>query len=512
MVTRVFFNGYFWGGLCLSVIALYGFFSGAGILATLSGFVFIAFSSLLSLNKVFRRSPFAILFCFFTFLYLSIPAVFILVSGNDYIFGLGLESIPFTQSDYQKSLPYGFLYLSLFWFALWLGIISANRKRQKINQENFSSIKLMPVLLMGVIVLIVTWIDNQNFANVRLIGSEQVTSFIALIFLDHAYLILAGLLLFFKLNEKKRIVNSRKITMLMFVIFAGFTATQSIYGSKGAILVVFMLVVLFPFSFFREDPHAQVSIPSPKYLVVIVLLSVPLFYLALIQRMGITYGIEPNLINFLSGISQIDEGVVYETINEIFYRFSQGGIDRFFLVFQSFIINTFNQDTSMAFVNYLAKNTLNLLLPGTHLFPESYAPSSQLFSQVIQYNVVGGSIVGGDISRTELIMSLNTQPYTIFGVFTIIFGLAAPIYLFLFTFAFIFFYNKIDNIFIKITMVYFFSGMLSSYGIEAVIGNSAHLLESVLLMYFFIKVLSRFSVKLPVRVKWPVLSLHHLKN
>lgn len=40
-------------------------------------------------------------------------------------------------------------------------------------------------------------------------------------------------------------------------------------------------------------------------------------------------------------------------------------------------------------------------------------------------------------------------------------------------------------------------GSLSSYGIEAALGNSAHLFVSILLMYFLIKVFSQFRIISP---------------
>ncbi len=492
-VARVFFKGYFFGSLFLGLIALYGLASGAGILSTLSGFAYIVIASLLSLNKRFRRSPFSILFCFFTFLFLNIPAAFILVEGSDYIYGEGLTSISFAQSDYQQSLPLGFLYLSVFWFAMWLAIISARARRRNINQESFSSISPMHILLLGIIVLVVTWIDNQSITDVRLGGAEHINSLLAFIFFDHAYLVMAGLILFYKLNEPAHVVNSKRIAMLVSALLIGFTFIQFIAGSKAAILTTFILLVFFPFSIFREYPHAQVPFPSPKFLVVIVFLTLPLFYIALIQRISLGSAIAPDFGTLLAGISEIDASVVYDIANQIFYRFSQGGIDRFLLIFQSFVINSFDPATSREYVIYLAKNTLNLLLPGTP-FPESYVPSSQLFAQVLEKN-----LVGWDLDSSALLIQLNSQPYTIFGVFIIIFNFTAPAVLYLFTFVFIFVFNRMSHIFSKITMLYFFAGALSSYGIEIAIGNSAHLFVSILIMYFLLKLFSRFHTKLAVK-------------
>ncbi len=481
-VAQAFFNGYFFASLFLGFTALYGFVSGAGIFATLYGLLYIVIVALLSLNKTFRGSPFAIPFCFFTFLFLNIPAAFILMEGGNYIHGAGLSSTPFFQSDYRQALPWGFLYLSLCWVAVWFGIVSVNSKRRKINEESFSSIKLVPVLLTGAVVLVMTWIDNQSFAIAQMSGTEYSNTLPSLIFFDNAYLVLAGLLLAFKLNEQKEPVNSQKINLLIFLIFIGFVAVQFMAGSKAAIMTRFILLVLYPLAFFREDPHAQISFPSPKFLIIMAFISLPLFLIALIRR-------DPDVA--FAAMSEFNADVIYDLFSRIFYRFSHGGIDRFLLVFQSFIINTPDPGITIDFINYLAKNTLNLLLPGTP-FSDAYAPSSQLFPQVIQYN-----LGGGDIGRKELIMSLNAQPYTIFGVFIIIFGFTAPVFLYLFTFGFIFIYSKLNDIFLKIIMITFFAGALSSYGIETTIGDSAHMLVSVLLLYFLIKILSRFKLTLP---------------
>lgn len=491
VVARVFFRGYFFGSVFLSLVSLYGLISGAGVLSTLSGFMYLWVVSLLSLNNRFRKNNFSILLCVFTLLYLNIPAAFILFKGADYFFGDGLALLPFLQSDYQQSLSLGFLYLSVLWIAVWLGIISAGTKNSEINSTRFSSITLKPVLLLGVIVLVVTLIDNQTFQDVRLEGLGKVNSLLAFIFFDHAYLLLAGLVLFFKLNEPAYIVNSRKITRLAFTIFIAFTYIYSTGGGKAAILVALILLMILPFSAFREYPHAQVSSPSIRFIMLLIFLAPPLFYFAVIQRASLAFGTAPSLGTLLAGISEFDTSMVYDIINDILYRLSWGGIDRFLLIFQSFFINSFESDTAIKFINYLAKNTLNLLLPGTP-FPESYAPSSQLFPQVIHKD-----LVGGEIDTNTLIMSFNTQPYTIFGVFIIIFGFTAPFFLYIFTFVYVLMFNRIDNIFIKLTMLYFFLGALSSYGIEAVLGNSVHLFVSILLMYFLIKIFSQFRIISP---------------
>lgn len=497
VVTRVFFNGYFFGSVLLSFVSLYGFISDAGILSTLSGFMYLWVVSLLSLNNRFRKSNFSILLCVFTLLYLNIPTAFILFEGGDYVFGEGLASTPFAQSDYQQSLPFGFLYLTILWIAMWAGIISAGSNIKKIEKARFAPIGTKSILLLGLIVLAVTWIDNQAFADVRLGGAEKLTSFLAFAFFDHAYLVMSGLIIFFKLNEPNHFFHPRakKITSLLFILFITFTALNFLSGSKGAILVIFMLLVILPYCFIKTDSRAIVSFPSIKFLVMLIFLAPLLFYFALIQRISLGSGIAPDLSSLLAGLSEFDTSIVYDITKQIFYRLSWGGIDRFLLIVQSFSIDSLDSETTREFVNYISKNTLNLLLPGTP-FPEAYAPSSQLYPQVIHKN-----LVAGEIDTNALIFSFNTQPYTIFGVFVIIFGFASPVFIYVFSFAYIYIFNKIDSVFIKITMLYFFSGILSSYGIEVVLGNSVHLFVSILLMYLGLKTFSQLRIGLPGKVQ-----------
>lgn len=495
-VAQVFFNGYFFGSVFLSLVSLYGFVSGAGISSTLSGFMYLLVVSLLSLKSRFRKSNFSVPICIFTLLYLNIPTAFILFEGNDYIFGEGLISIPFAQSDYRQSLSFGFLYLTVFWVAVWLGIISVGTKIKNVDLAHFSPIETRSILLLGIIVFVVAWIDNQSYDDVRLEGAEKTISLLAFIFFDHAYLVMAGLVLFFKLNEPKHIKNPKKITTLIFTIFITFTFLAFVSGgSKAAILIIFILFLLLPFSAFREYPYAQVSFPSIKFIMVLMFLAPLLFYFALIQRISLSSGIAPDLSTFLTGLSEFDTNVGYDIIKQILYRLSWGGLDRFLLVVQSFSVNSFDPDTAGKFAIYLAKNTLNLLLPGTP-FLESYAPSSQLFLEVINKN-----LVGGEIDANTLIISLNTQPYTIFGIFIILLGFFAPVCMYIYVCSYVYVYNKINSAFIRISMLYFFMGTLSSYGIETNIGNSVHLVLSIFFMYFVLKILSQFRTGLPFTVR-----------
>ena len=476
--ARAFFAIYFFGTLFLAMISSYGVISGAGIAATFCGFFYFAVVSLLSLNRRFRRHPLAILVCFFTFVYLSVPAAFMLVEGSDYVFGEGIVSLPYAQSAYQHSLPWSFVYLASCWGATWLGIVCARGGiRYSAQSGPHSSIRAKHVLLLGIAALIVTWLENQEYADVRLEGAEKSASFWAFVLFDHAYLVFAGLVLFFRLNDRRDSAIGDRIRLTMALIFVSFVIVHFSAGSKAAILVIFLLFVFLPFCLFHSYGDTRVLFPAPRFLVLLIVLMPPLFYLALIQRINIGLGITPDWGTLWAGILDSEAGLLYDAVRQMFYRLAQGGIDRFMLIYQSFVVEGFDPVTAQAFGAYVAKNSFNLVLPGTP-FPEAFSPSSQLFHQAIQKD-----ITGLELDLTGLITSLNTQPYTLFGVFTIVSGVLAPLFLAVFVTGYASVVNWVREPFFKITLLYWFLAALSSYGIEAVNGNSAHLWLSVWLMY-----------------------------
>jgi hypothetical protein len=492
-ITRYFFNCYLWGGFFLFFLAFIGFFTGADILTIIGGCSFILATTLLSLNKKFRKSPFSIFFCFYTFLYFNIPSVFILFEGSSYVYGGSVNYVPFAQSVYKESLPSSFFYLLICWVAIWLAIISVKITQRQIKEKIFQSVSLKAILFLGIIVFIVSWNDIQNITAVRIEEAERLNSLITFIFFDYAYLIMAGLILFFKSNEINYIVNLRRINLLMSVIFVGFIVLFFEAGAKSAPLSIFTWFILFPIAFFRVYSHARLPFLNIKAIVIILLFTIPLYYFAVLKRANLSYGTAFDLSSYLAAAQMFEVNVIYEIFYQILYRFSQGGLDQFILIFQSFIIYAFDLETASKFVTYLGKNTLNLILPGTP-FPEAYLPSSQLFHEVIEKNLVGS---GGIVDIKTLLNSLNTQPYTIFGVFIIIFGMFAPVFLYLFSLAVIFVFGMFHNIWIKSTILYFFVGTITCYGFDVTVGNSAHFFVSSWIMYFILKISSRFLVDYP---------------
>lgn len=486
--SKVFFSGHLLGSLFLAYIALFGFVSGAGVLSTLSGLLFLGATSLLSVHRGFRRSPLSILFCIFTFLYLSLPTAFILNQGRDYFFGTGLAELPFKQEDYRQSLPWGLVYLTASWVGVWLAIISVKTRRWRLDQNSFSTISIRRVLLLGVAVFFVTALDRMEFSDVYLSGVDREESLLTLLLFFHAYLPLAGLILIFKLNEISSLAP-RKVSSAMAAILIGFSFLVTVGGSKAAILPVLIFLVVYPFSLFRAYPNALVAVPSMKLVSIVAILVLPIFFLVSVQR-NLENEVAPNLAAVLEALGRLDASIIYELPKTVFYRFSQTGADRLLLVFQSFVVDGYSLGMAQEFVVYLTKNALNLLLPGTP-FMEAYAPSSQLYPVVL----AKGAMLG-EMNLSTLMHSFNTQAYTIFGALTIVFGVAAPVALCLFACIFIFIFNRIQNLFVRMTMLYFFSEALACHGLEVVLANSAHVLVSAWFMYLLLRL--KISLRKPL--------------
>jgi len=487
---KIFLSCYVKTNILLILVSTYGFYSGAGFLATTSGIFYLTISLVLTLNKRFIDNPFSILFCFSSLIFFNIPATFILVEGGNYIFGDGLATVPYLFGDYAQNLWLGFLYLSILWASIWAGLVSIDYKKIEIRQLSLSKISNTRIIFLGFIVLIITWIDSQSIMEGYLEKAEKLFNISAFILFDQAYLLLAGIIIYFKINDLELVKNYRNIINSGSTIFLCFVMLSFLSGSKGAILIIFIFFILIPFSFSRHYSVGYVVGPSIITSVLLLIFSPIIFYLALLQRINLAGGIVPTLGTYLSGVSAIDMDVANTALKQMLYRLSWGGVDRFILLFQSFIFEDFNFSFVSHFLTYLGKNTLNLLLPGTP-FSEAYYPSSQFFSEVLSKN-----LISSDGDYIQLMTSLNTQAYTIFGIFIILFGIIAPIFLYIFTLFLVFVFNRINSVFIRVSILYFWMMSLSSYGIEVVIGNSAHVYLSIWLMYMLIGKHNKFNLTL----------------
>jgi len=418
----------------------------------------------------FSKCALSPLYLFYTVFFLLMPMSFHVYLGDRYVLGDGLGVV--IESD-PKNVIFGQLFLLLIWVAGALALSVAPlrymNKGERWEALKYRDISMLPLFVIGLIVIYFLYIDGLSYWDAKSNVKEKEELLGVFIFFDHAFLALFGIYSTMSLNYASA-ESVRRILIYIALVFVLFVVVGTLNGSKAAILGVFYLLFLFPFSIYRNRVDFRFVFFDKKSIVVLLVSSPILFYVVIMYRVTGEWGLFYNL-------SQIDISVINKTFDQIAYRLSWGGYDRYMILFDSFVMNEHNLYGITDYLPYVFKNFLNLVLPGTP-YIESYAPSSQLFTSVIQHHELDGNI-----DRGNLVAKLNTQPYTIFGVFVIIAGVFSPILLFVwFTFLALM-YRIFDNYMIKACMLYLFLGTLGSYGVEVVVANSIHLLLSMMIMY-----------------------------
>lgn len=457
------------------------------ILTAISAVFFILVVTLLSYNRQFKENPFSISLCFFTILFLEVPLVFIVASGSNYIIGQSVGPLPFSQIYYFDNLYLGIFYLLVCWVSIWLALSFSKPKHINSPFFLFEKINSLYLFGFGVFTAFVTMDAHDGFMSKKIFGEERSFSIISFLFSDQAYLLMAGAIFIYKGSKICRDYN--KINIYLSLIFILFIIVNFYAGSKAAPLVVIIVFLLCPLGLSIDYKFKKVFFIKPRYIFIIAILSPFLYMMADAVRLSHASVVAPNIGLLIEELFDYNLNNIFDLLNRISYRLAWGGLDQFLLIFHSFILNSYDISTSLNLINYCAKNFINLIFPGTP-FIDAYAPSSQLF-----YFVIARADLISDYDGMSLVKSLNTQPYTLFGFLTILFGIFAPLFLFIFIGIFNKIYTWFDNIFIKITMQYFFINSLSLFGAEIVAANCINLLISIFFLYNFMRLFSNFSTR-----------------
>ena len=121
------------------------------------------------------------------------------------------------------------------------------------------------------------------------------------------------------------------------------------------------------------------------------------------------------------------------------------------------------------------------MLPGTP-FLDAYAPSSNLMPAVLS-----SSPLVGESSKAQLLLSLNTQPYTLFGVLVLLCGPLAPLAAFAAGGLLAFVYRLTRHVALRLGFIYLFNAALHAYGIEVVVANAVHLVVSMIIFVWLMR-------------------------
>lgn len=476
----IFQQGFRWfqlGTLACALASLLGAFSGSEIQSIGAGLVYFFVVIAASRSAGFQANPLALLFCEFTFLFMNVPVAFILARGSAYIFGEGVI-VAITQESIRGVLPGALLFLTVITASAMYGMALVRIKPRLVNLRPMADIGEIPVLILVLIVVVLSYLQGLDYGDAKGSGIAPGESLISFLFFDHACWILVGVFLFAKANDTGVARSANKAANWMAVYFLIFVSQHAYNGSKAAVYVTIIFVVLVPMSQFRLQRGSSSLFLTKGAIAAVLLMAIPLYYFSMIKRVSMATGEGFDVSAALGGVSMLGLVDVTDLIDTVFYRFAMGGFDRFLLVYQSFISDTPEFSYRIEYSWYLFESSINLITPGTP-FPESYAPSSQLFPFVIER----GSMEGRYEDATSLIAAMNTQPYTGYGVFMICFGFLSPLVTFLFMISTTLALRRFASPLLVIATIYFFHGFLSSYGLDAVIGNTFHLVVSMAFLY-----------------------------
>lgn len=286
--------------------------------------------------------------------------------------------------------------------------------------------------------------------------TRSAVEFFKFISFDTALMIVLFLLLLepFRPRNSGSVVRSIRWMSLA----TAFVALYSFIGSKGAILTLLFAAIVFPLSLGAFVARRYMLVPRMYVLVVLALVSIPLF------------GFVSNLrsIRKLSPEASVVQTVVMATeapfdlsaTGEIISQRISIPLFRYLVLWDRFRIEAplDHWDKSEYFV-YTGDSLLNLVLPGTP-FEACYAPSSSLLEPLL----AGSDLIS--VPRDQYLLRLNSQPTTIFGLLIVAMGWFAPIGAFLLAAAARLAFNaRAPGVWFAALFVFYAS--LSCYGLDA---------------------------------------------
>jgi len=448
---------------------------------TASGLLFVGTSALVNRSAAYRRSPFALITSFGICLYFVLPVAFITALGDGYRFGDGLESTPRTSLEYASSAPWAVLFLSMLLVAMAAGLSVANtRHAPNLSRLTRTLRGDMPVVLVGFVVIFLTQQGAATIIQTRLSGNESAESLLQFIFFDHAYLMLLPLIVYRRLSS--RAMFQRQTAQLLFAMVLLLFVLQATIGStsKGFILTVFTLSFVIPISALQSSRRAMCLVPSNRILWAGVVGAISVFFVAEAWRVAVFTGSASSIGSLWSVVTaQASEGSLGGVLTAVGYRMSSS-VDRYILIFNAHL-SGHSWAYGSEYATYLGKNFVNLIMPGSP-YPEAYMPSSNLLPAVLFRRPLMGAA-----TKAELIVSLNTQPYTAFGVSIILGGLYSPFLVYLGAALVSIVYRLASGAAARLSLIYLVFATLHSYGPEVVVANGLHAAVSLFIFIWLMR-------------------------
>jgi len=423
-----------------------------------------------------RRSvdPFVLIFLTFSMVYIELPVVLMASRYPDYFPTDGLNLMPVTPS--AIILAQGLAMLAIFYIASFCAIKTIIlRKHEEYSLPSFLKHKTAPYLAIALIIYGEIY-DNLFSVFVTKVSGNIIGELSRFITNDAA-LFLAMFLMLNHTRVRRGRPLSDKSTLLYFLLTNGYIVYSTIGGSKGAMIKIFSLAFIYPLALLGRIRDQKVVVPSPIVAISLLLILPATFVIGYIFRLARNY----------EGRFTFSEACFYglENLGTIPLLFGaivdrlSAAFNRYILIFSNYCENGFT-DSVKTLPRYIFENLLNLLLPGTP-FPDSYYMSSMQLEKIL----LNEPFISGDIE--QLLTSLNTQPFTAFGISILFAGVLGPLLFFLFIVMLRLLYNK-TKFWGSLFTIILFDLTLSCYGLDPAVQNAFLWLCTMLFLSFLTRV------------------------
>lgn len=447
--------------------------------------------AVLGMRYAARKStdPYVLIFLAFSLLFIEVPIAFIAVRWPDYLpsTGLSFDLTPPSARTAAGALGFLLLFYAAFFVAVRLVPLARHATTYLPRRVTLAQV-LPPAALMLAFSFAY---DNMLSASLTLARPGVLIEVLKFLCYDAAIFFF----LFLVLVSDRRTTEGRlgRVGMFYYGLAAAFFLMHTVNSSKGAILVLWTLAFVFPLAIATQIRGARMIVPR-LWVLIGVAACTPLVFIGAqvfrhIRRAAAMEGVQLSITDAFARL-HVDGGVLQDGGAELFLTIGDrlsSVFNRYMVLYTSFDpFEDWGAMDSSEFPTYLGKSFLNLHLPGTP-YPEAYFPSSMMFERLVQ----GKELLSGDL--VSLQTSLNSQPYSGFGVLLLVAGLLAPIAFMVLIIA-LRLLHRAGGFYAAVLSIMLFYGFLSCYGAEAVFQVALSVPCTIALLVLLTRMLGRRGV------------------
>lgn len=457
------------------------------------------FCILICVSESIKKLPGLLFFMFTMLIYVQIPIFYVALNFENFRFD-AIIRVPLNNNIYKESIVGGIYFFFFCHLTLIAGLYFGNIGKMKksvtqlfsYSEARVKSKRFLLLIIVGFITFSLALKDIFNIFYSRANAEAKEESFFVLLFNDKMYQLLFPL--FFYLLAKD--ASTKKSRNIFLLILGLFTVYNFATASKASILIMFNNFFLLPLSLFYLWKR-EIYWPSNSIIILGLVVSIPLFFISMVQREFSGLEIDITSKAFLDEVGWFFANNDLAVVSDImFFRLSVN-VNNFILLFHHFS-ESYDPAYAFDFLTYLYKSFINLILPGTP-YPESYVLSSQLFPDVI-----AKAELTSRLDKAQFLIQANTQPYTLFGVMLVVFGLfLTPIITFILCFIFTLIYKR-ANLFWQLLMQFaLFNALYHSYGFEVALQYIFFVIIPAVIIHSIIKFIPmiKFGLNRTIPVK-----------